>query len=60
MLFRSEGWSQKEIAAHFEVSEKAVEKQVWLGVKAIREAWIEGDEEAMQRLVALGTQGGSQ
>ncbi len=35
-LRKIDGWSQKQIAAHFGMSEKAVEKQVWLGVKAIR------------------------
>ncbi len=35
-LRKIDGWSQKQIAAHFGITEKAVEKQVWLGVKAIR------------------------
>lgn len=35
-LRKIEGWSQKQIAAHLGMTEKAVEKQVWLGVKAIR------------------------
>jgi len=35
-LRKIDGWSQKQIAAHFGMTEKAVEKQVWLGVKAIR------------------------
>ncbi|WP_084445829.1 RNA polymerase sigma factor [Sphingomonas sp. TDK1] len=38
-LRKIEGWSQKEIAAHMGMSEKAVEKQVWVGVRAIREGW---------------------
>ncbi|MBB3953796.1 RNA polymerase sigma factor [Novosphingobium sediminicola] len=38
-LRKIEGWSQKEIASHLGITEKAVEKQVWLGVRAIREAW---------------------
>lgn len=38
-LRKIEGWSQKEIAEHFGMSEKAVEKQVWLGVRAVRQAW---------------------
>jgi RNA polymerase sigma factor (sigma-70 family) len=38
-LRKIEGWSQKEIAAHLGITEKAVEKQVWLGVRAVREAW---------------------
>ena len=59
-LRKLEGWSQKEIAAHFNTTEKAVEKQVWLGVKAIREAWNEAEEQAQQRLFALGSKGGRQ
>lgn len=35
-LRKIEGWSQKQIAAHLGITEKAVEKQVWLGIKAIR------------------------
>ena len=38
-LRKIEGWSQKEIAAHFGMTEKAVEKQVWVGVRAVREGW---------------------
>jgi len=38
-LRKIEGWSQKEIAAHFGITEKAVEKQVWSGVRAVREGW---------------------
>ncbi|PTR12031.1 RNA polymerase sigma-70 factor (ECF subfamily) [Novosphingobium sp. GV055] len=38
-LRKFEGWSQKEIAAHMGMTEKAVEKQVWVGVRAIREGW---------------------
>jgi len=38
-LRKIEGWSQKEIAAHLGMTEKAVEKQVWIGVRAIREGW---------------------
>nr|WP_255630938.1 sigma-70 family RNA polymerase sigma factor [Novosphingobium sp. FKTRR1] len=39
-LRKIEGWSQKEIAAHFGMTEKAVEKQVWVGVRAVREGWL--------------------
>ncbi len=42
-LRKIEGWSQKRIAAHLGMSEKAVEKQVWLGVRAIRAAWSTAD-----------------
>lgn len=38
-LRKIEGWSQKAIAEHLGASEKAVEKQIWLGVRAIRAAW---------------------
>jgi len=38
-LRKIEGWSQKEIASHLGITEKAVEKQVWLGVRAVKEAW---------------------
>lgn len=38
-LRKIEGWSQKEIAAHLGMTEKAVEKQVWIGVRAIRAGW---------------------
>lgn len=39
-LRKLQGWSQKEIAAHLGMTEKAVEKQVWTGVRAIRTAWL--------------------
>lgn len=39
-LRKIEGRSQKEIAAQLGMTEKAVEKQVWSGVRAIRHAWI--------------------
>lgn len=53
MLRKIEGWSQKEIAAHFDMTEKAVEKQVWVGVKAIQRAWSEADRESRERLLAF-------
>jgi len=40
-LRKIEGWSQKEIAAHLGMTEKAVEKQIWVGVRAIRGAWAQ-------------------
>jgi RNA polymerase sigma-70 factor (ECF subfamily) len=52
-LRKFEGWSQKEIATHFDMSEKAVEKQVWLGVKAIRQAWSDAGKDAEQQLQAF-------
>jgi len=44
-LRKVEGWSQKRIAEHLGITEKAVEKQVWLGIKAIRLAWARWEEE---------------
>ena len=38
-LRKIEGWSQKQIAEHLGMTEKAVEKQIWAGVRAVREAW---------------------
>ncbi|MHC1547883.1 RNA polymerase sigma factor [Phyllobacterium sp. K27] len=38
-LRKIEGWSQRKIAEHMNISEKAVEKQIWVGVKALRTAW---------------------
>lgn len=49
-LRKLEGWSQKAIATHLGMTEKAVEKQVWLGVRAIREAWAAGESAAEARL----------
>jgi RNA polymerase sigma factor (sigma-70 family) len=52
-LRKIEGWSQKEIAEHFGITEKAVEKQIWVGVKAIRESWKEGAHAAERNLRAI-------
>ena len=49
-LRKIEGWSQKEIAAHLGMTEKAVEKQVWTGVRAIRAAFAASEAENEQRL----------
>ncbi|QJU60115.1 sigma-70 family RNA polymerase sigma factor [Sphingomonas sp. AP4-R1] len=38
-LRKIEGWSQREIAQHLGISEKTVEKQLWLGLKAVRLGW---------------------
>lgn len=38
-LRKIEGWSQRQIAEHLGTTEKAVEKQIWAGVRAVREAW---------------------
>lgn len=38
-LRKLEDWPQKQIAAHLGISEKTVEAQVRLGLRAIRLAW---------------------
>lgn len=52
-LRKIEGWSQKEIAAHLGTTEKAVEKQIWVGMKAIQRAWGDADRAAGERLRAF-------
>lgn len=52
-LRKIDGWSQKEIAAHLGMTEKAVEKQVWRGVRAIQDAWSEFDRKVDERLQAF-------
>lgn len=47
-LRKIEGWSQRQIAEHLNISEKVVEKQVWLGVKAIRKAWAEEEAQSQR------------
>ncbi|WP_168355998.1 RNA polymerase sigma factor [Sphingomonas gei] len=41
-LRKVEGWSQRRIAEHMNITEAAVEKQIWLGIKALRAAWDRG------------------
>lgn len=57
-LRKIEGWSQKEIAAHLGVTEKVVEKQVWLGVRAIMRAW-QSEELAVDRRLVAFEEGGT-
>lgn len=57
-LRKIEGWSQKEIAAHMGMTEKAVEKQVWIGVRAIRAGWSAGDPPAEVGAPAIGRKAG--
>jgi RNA polymerase sigma factor (sigma-70 family) len=52
-LRKIEGWSQREIAEHFGMSEKAVEKQVWLGVRAVRQAWDRTEQQNDALLLTL-------
>ena len=49
-LRKIEGLSQKQIAAQLGTTEKAIEKQVWLGVRLLREAWTRAEVDADQRL----------
>jgi len=44
-LRKIEGWSQKQIALHLGTTEKAVEKQVWVGVRLIRKAWANAEQQ---------------
>jgi RNA polymerase sigma factor (sigma-70 family) len=44
-LRKVEGWSQKQIASHLGTTEKAVEKQLWLGLRSIRQAWSAVEQE---------------
>lgn len=53
-LRKIEGWSQIEIAEHLGITEKAVEKQVWLGVRAVREAFAHGETRFRERIAAPG------
>jgi RNA polymerase sigma-70 factor (ECF subfamily) len=45
-LRKLEDWSQKEIAAHLRISEKTVECQIRLGLRAIRDAWNRQEAQA--------------
>jgi RNA polymerase sigma factor (sigma-70 family) len=49
-LRKIEGWSQKQIAEHLGMTEKAVEKQVWVGVRAVRDAWALAERQSGDRL----------
>lgn len=53
-LRKIQGWSQKKIAEHLGTSEKAVEKQIWVGVRAIRDAWSRAERQAEHDLTELG------
>lgn len=57
-LRKIEGWSQKEIAAHLGMTEKAVEKQVWVGVRAIRDAWSRAEALSEDRMLGGERKGG--
>jgi len=56
-LRKLEGWSQKRIAEHFGTTEKAVEKQVWLGIRSIREAWGDAEKAAADRIESAESRG---
>jgi RNA polymerase sigma-70 factor (ECF subfamily) len=53
---RVDGLSQREIALRLGVTEKVVEKQVWQGVRALKDAWAEGDAAADARMDARETE----
>jgi RNA polymerase sigma factor (sigma-70 family) len=48
-LRKIEGWSQKRIAEHLGMTEKAVEKQLWVGVRFIRDAWSRAERGTDER-----------
>ena len=48
-LRKLEDWPQKQIAAHLQISEKTVECQIRLGLKAIRDAWSRQEAQANSR-----------
>jgi RNA polymerase sigma factor (sigma-70 family) len=59
-LKKIEGWSQKQIAEHFGMTEKAVEKQLWLGARFIRDAWRQAERETDKRQSSLEQREGNQ
>lgn len=48
-LRKLEDWPQKRIAAHLQISEKTVEAQIRIGLRAIREGWDKRDAETWSR-----------
>lgn len=56
-LRKIEGLSQKQIAAQLGTTEKAIEKQVWLGVRLLREAWARAEVDADHRLARYSPPG---
>lgn len=59
-LRKIEGWTQRAIAEHLGVTEKAIEKHVWTGVRMIRDAWSRGEQDAENRLDYSERRGGEQ
>lgn len=51
-LRKIEGLSQRDIAVQLGTTEKAIEKQVWLGVRLLREAWARAEADADRRLAS--------
>ena len=49
-LRKLKGLSQKAIAQQLGITEKAVEKQVWLGVRALREDWSRLESQVDRRI----------
>jgi RNA polymerase sigma-70 factor (ECF subfamily) len=48
-LRKLDDWSHKQIAAHLGISEKTVECQVRLGIRAIRDAWERQEAQSIER-----------
>lgn len=57
-LRKIEGWSQRRIAEHLGTTEKAVEKQIWLGVRSLREQWSRAEQAADDLMSAREQRGG--
>lgn len=47
-LRKIRGWSQKDIASHLGLTEKAVEKQVWVAVRELRLMWGRAEQRSEQ------------
>ena len=47
-LRKIRGWSQKDIASHLGMTEKAVEKQVWVAVRELRLMWGRAEQRSEQ------------
>lgn len=59
-LRKIEGWSHREIADHLGMTEKAVEKQIWLGIRTVRKAWSMAEDKALHAFEATDRQGKGQ
>jgi RNA polymerase sigma-70 factor (ECF subfamily) len=52
-LRQLDGWSYRQIAEHMGTTEKAVEKQLAVGLKEIRAAWKRGERQAAEKLMQV-------